>query len=128
MITLKMKLPYNLPLDSKFTGKEGGLTADYIEHAVLQKYPTGLDGQKRRTWGRIQRKLDTAVTENSELIGLTEDEVYFLRQVFKDEILYKADIAKYVIILDEELDRIFGLKDGDTNSGGTTNDDQEKKK
>lgn len=106
---LQVKLDYHLPpIDPKQTEKriEGTeLTANYIESAVANVHPQGLDGSLRRTWGRLQRKLDTAIEEKMDDIELSLAECDFLKIVF-EKCKIPSAFAKYFIILEIEIEEV----------------------
>lgn len=84
---------------------DAALTADYITYAVNNSHPQGLEGQMRRIFGRIQRKLDAAIDGGAEDIELEQAEKDFLRTSFRD-CKVPAQIAKHFIVLEDELDRV----------------------
>lgn len=81
------------------------LTQDYIAYAVNLSYKDGLEGQLRRVYGRIQRKLDTALDENKPEVELEESELDFLDKAISNS-KFPVNIAKYVLVLEAELDRV----------------------
>lgn len=100
---MKVNLNYNLSEDEKKVAKSSQyMTADYIGHAVQQKYPEGLKGQLRRVYGRIQRKLDEAVEKDLSSIKLEEGEKDFILECFKDA-KFPANLAKFVMVLEDEI-------------------------
>lgn len=109
--TLRVNLDYQLPPVAPATNgnepekrTEGvELTANYIEHAVTSSHQQGLEGQQRRIWSRIQRKLDTAVEEKSEQIELELAESDFLRKAFEN-CKVPVPIAKYFVILEDAIE------------------------
>ena len=81
------------------------LTLTYLSQAVNQKYEKGLEGSLRRMWGRIQRKFDTAIEANADSIEVETGEIDFLKKAFEIA-KFPAFIAKYVQVLEDELDSI----------------------
>lgn len=80
------------------------MTVDYITFATNQAFPEGLDGQKRRVFGRIDRKLQNALKEQLDEIELEEAEKDFLKEVFlRKDPKFRADLARFVIILEDEI-------------------------
>lgn len=106
MKTFTINLDYKRSAEDIKKISNSNITLDYLTYAVSQTFSNGLDGQKRRTWGRIQRKLDEAIDNNSETIELEEAEVYFLKTIFKD-ITFIPHLAKFVVILEDELEKLF---------------------
>lgn len=109
-----MKL-LKLNVDYKVKYPEGSQPADinqaqaelskgYIEYAVSSCHPKGLNGQLRRVYGRIQSKMELALTEKSFILNLEDDEIKFLKNVFEGEsTLFPATIASYVNVLEDEI-------------------------
>ena len=74
--------------------------------AVSQKYKDGLEGQKRRIFGRIQRKIDDAIDNKKDEIELEQAEKDFLRGVFKDEVKLPPLASKYIMVLEDEINAL----------------------
>lgn len=110
MIKLKVNLDFKRTEDQikKSTNQE--IVADYITYAVKSAYKEGLDNQWRRTWARIQRKLDDAVEKKQDKVEFENGEMDFIKRSFKD-VKFPIDLAKYVVILEDELDRIKDEED-----------------
>lgn len=105
MKILHLDLPYKLPADSKEDINE--LTATYVQSAINLKYPQGLEGQVRRLWGRVQRKIDSALEEKKNEVELEDSEFDFIKKAVLDEtIKFPAHIAKYINVLEEELEKL----------------------
>lgn len=102
---LKVLLDYKAPEsqngDSPIRGT--ALTADYINHAVSSAHPQGLEGQQRRIYSRIQRKLDQAIDDGSEDIELEQAESDLLRKAF-EACKVPAAIAKYFVVLEDAIE------------------------
>lgn len=81
------------------------LTSMYVQYAVRKKYPE-LKGQLMRLWGRLQRKFDEAVDEDLETIELETSEKEFIQKCFSGEVGFPAEIAKFVMILQDEIDQL----------------------
>lgn len=81
------------------------LTANYIGFAVTRSHPEGMKGQLLRIWGRLNRKLDEAVKNKVNNITIEEAEKDLLRKSFS-EASFPPDLAKYVIILQDEIDKL----------------------
>jgi hypothetical protein len=110
MKTLNVSLDYKRPEpkteeDKKAWKSDAELTQDYIAYAVTQTYKDGLEGQLRRLYGRIQRKLDACLDENKPGMELEEAELDFLDKAFSTA-KFPVSIAKYVLVLEAELDRV----------------------
>lgn len=100
---MKVKLDYKLTEDELKAAKSPQyMTADYIGHAVSQKYPEGLKGQLRRVYGRIQRKLDQAIEDDAASIKLEDGEKDFILDCFKD-VKFPFNVAKFVMVLEDEI-------------------------
>jgi len=101
---MKIKLNYNQgqPKEGtkQFTG--GELTGDYITFAITSAYPEGLQGQLRRVFGRIQRKLDDAIETGKDDIELEEAEKDLIRDAF-GKARFAAHLSKYINTLEEEI-------------------------
>lgn len=102
---LRVLLNYNVPEskngDDVTRGTE--LTADYINHAVSNAHQQGLEGQQRRIYGRIQRKLDEAIETDAEEIALEQAESDFLRKAF-EACKVPSVIAKYFVVLEDAIE------------------------
>lgn len=81
------------------------LTYGYVTYATNTKYKDGLEGQKRRIWGRIQRKFDEAVDKDKSSLELETAEIDFIKDVFKDA-KFPPQIAKFVVLLEDEVDAL----------------------
>lgn len=102
MKTLKLKLDYSLPADNKITASQ--LTVDYLLNAVNSKHKDGLEGQLRRSFGRIQRKCDEALDKEYDVLELEDSEFDLISDCFEDA-KYPAVLAKYINVLEEEVER-----------------------
>ena len=80
------------------------LTANYIQFAVDSKYKDGLNGQIRRMYGRIQRKLDEAIEKETKKIELEDGEFEFLQDAVRDS-KFPTGLAKFVAVLEDELNK-----------------------
>lgn len=105
MKTFDFNVNYNVPKaeqDENFSNVN--LTNNYIQYAVKQKYAEGLQGQLRRVWGRIQRKMDAARDdEKNTAAELEASEVDFLKGLFNDEVRFPALASKYVMVLEDSI-------------------------
>jgi hypothetical protein len=81
------------------------LTYNYVSYAVNNTYKEGLDGAYLRMWGRIQRKFEKAVEDKKNSIDLNLDEAEFITKA-RRPVKYPPQDAKYVNVLDEELDQL----------------------
>jgi len=78
---MKVNLDYPKAKESKETNQE--MTRNFIELGTNSLYPQGFDsGSQRRTFGRLQRKLDEAVEKRLDEIELADDERDLLKEVF----------------------------------------------
>lgn len=106
--SLKIDIDYKLPprKENEQDRTEGAeLTANYIEAAVTSSHPQGLEGQQRRIWGRIQRKIDSGIENKSESIELEQAESDFLRKAFENCKVPVA-IAKYFVVLEDLIEEV----------------------
>lgn len=101
----------NIDIDygRKLEGKEGEitnaeLTVDYINFSVKSFYKEGLESQWRRTFARIQRKLDEALDKKAYEVNFEQGEIDFIKRAMK-EAKFPAELSKYVIILEDILER-----------------------
>lgn len=78
------------------------VTIGYITNAINQKYKEGLEGQLRRTFGRIQRKLDAAIEDKTYTVNFEEAEKDFIKKAF-EEAKYPVNAAKYVDTFEDEF-------------------------
>lgn len=99
---MKVNFDYNFK-DTKESPQE--ITLSLITSAVSQKYEKGLEGQKRRIFGRIQRKLEEAIESKAEEIELEEAEKDFLRSAYKDA-KYPAVWSKNIIEFEDEMEKL----------------------
>lgn len=81
------------------------LTIDYIEHAFKSIYKEGVEGQKRRIIGRIQRKFDDALEKKNNVVELETSEFESVHKAIKDA-QFPPVLSKYVISLEDYLDEI----------------------
>ncbi len=105
---MKINLDYKTKVDPANKEKvlsNQELTFDYIAYAVNTKYEKGLEGQLRRVWGRIQRKFDDVILANGSEIELEDAEKTFIKKAF-DEAKFPPQIAKYISILEEEIEKL----------------------
>ncbi len=78
------------------------ITLDYISYAVDKKYPDGLDGQMRRIYGRIVRKLEGCIEKKTYKVIFEEAEKDFIKNSFND-VKFPAKIAKHVNVFEDEF-------------------------
>lgn len=117
MITLNIKLDYKVHIPKDMGEEERAkmpkpqeLTIEYISQAVSQKYDSkeggkGMEGQLRRMWGRVQRKFDAAIEADASTVDLETAEIDLIKKSFA-EAKFRSLIAKYVQVLEDELDSI----------------------
>lgn len=79
-------------------------TAAIFVRAMEQSYPAGLDGNgpKRRMWGRIQRKLDEAVSKDKNEIELDDGELELLSKALNTAMM-PLDWSRYICLLEDEI-------------------------
>lgn len=109
---LQIDLDYRRPADMAEAKPNSEITENYIGAAVQSAYPQGLEGQLRRIYGRLQRKLDSAIEQEESAIELEEAEKDFLRKVI-DKCTIPANVAKYFLVLEEEIERATSRKAGE---------------
>ncbi len=105
---MRVKLNYNQPPQVAGQPKNPTpqfLTMSYIQYAVHQKYPT-IKGQLMRVWGRIQTKLQEAIEKDLETIELETTEIEFLQKCVTDETPFPSEIARFVMVLQDEIDTL----------------------
>ncbi len=107
---MKINLDYNFSeVDKKDIDGEDldprEVTYGYIQFAINKKYKEGLEGQKRRIWGRIQRKFDAAIDTKEDEIALEISEIDFIKKAF-EECQFLPQMAKYIFILEDEMERV----------------------
>lgn len=102
---LKLDLDYQRNKQQEKELSSIGLSSNYIHFAVAQVHQQGLKGQLRRVWGRLQRKLESAVQDNLNSIILDEDEQKLVISSFAD-VSFPPDLAKYVIVLEDEIEKL----------------------
>lgn len=78
------------------------VTLNYLASAINSKYKDGLEGQKRRLWGRIQRKFETMEETKVYELELEVAEVDFIKDAFKDA-KYPANMAVTVSYFEDEF-------------------------
>jgi hypothetical protein len=81
------------------------LSVNYIEYAINNAFPQGLEGQKRRVIGRIQRKLEDAQNSQNGEINFEAAEVDELKEIFKVA-KFPPALSKYVVLLEEEVNKL----------------------
>lgn len=80
-------------------------TANIISYAIQTMYKDGLDGNGglRRTYGRIQRKLDQALQDESNVIDLETAEIEMIKKSIQTVTL-PTQWSKFVIFLEDGID------------------------
>lgn len=78
------------------------LTADYINFAIQQAHPQGIEGQLLRQVGRIQRKLDEAVETKATEVAFEVSELDLLKKAF-GKAKFNPALAKYVVRLQDVI-------------------------
>lgn len=102
---MKINLNYNLPENIKQASQE--ITAGFVESAFATVYKEGLDSQKRRIYGRIQRKMDEVVLNKAETIELEEAEKDLIKKTFANEdCVFPSQSSKFVVVLEEEIEKL----------------------
>lgn len=105
---LDLNINYNVPekeKDADFTNAR--LTYNYVMYAIKNKYPDGLDGQLRKIWGRIQKKLDEALdSEKEQTVELEAAEVDIIKGAFTDKLKFPVAAAKYVLLLEDAINKL----------------------
>lgn len=99
---MKINLDYKRSEEAIKAITNSGLTLNYIEYAVESAHKNGLSGSQRRIYGRIQRKIDRAIEDEQDSVELEQAEKDFLRDAFRSS-NFPANAAKYVVILEEEI-------------------------
>jgi hypothetical protein len=102
---MKINIDYKRDKNSQDKATNQELTADYINFAVRSFYKEGLDSQWRRTFARIQRKLDEAIDTKADEVDFEQAELDFIQRAVK-EAKYPPELSKYVVIFEDELDKI----------------------
>lgn len=104
-----MKFNLNLDYKRKDEAKEkmsdAEITADYLEFAVRNVYEKGLEGQKRRIFGRLQRKMDAAIESKEYVIDIEQAEFDLIKKAF-NEATFDGALSKYVNVLDDYLESL----------------------
>ena len=90
------------------------LSVDYINYACNKKYAEGLEGQLRRQFGRIQRKLDSAIDTKVNTVELEESEYDFIKKLFADDVKFPVYSIKYVNMLEDTIEEMSKVKKEDT--------------
>ena len=87
------------------------MTDNFIKHSVYSVYldpqdpKKGLTGPQRRAWGRIQRKLASALESKNYVLELETKEVDFLKTSFAQS-KCPPDVSMYYIILEDEINKL----------------------
>jgi len=107
---MNINLPYNLPRPEDKNAKVRSNpenTLEFIEAAANSVFEKGFDtGSQRRTFGRLQRKIDAAIEKEEDEIELAADEKDLLKEIFfKRNPQFFPNWSKYVVILEEEIER-----------------------
>lgn len=110
MIKFQINLDYRVPKPKTDAEKEAfksnsELTENYLAYAARKKYPDGMpSGVKLRSFARVQRKIDDAIEEGKDYISLENAEFDVIKEIFKDELAFPADIARFIVVLLDEID------------------------
>lgn len=105
-----LKLKTNLDYKFKYSDEElknldatkNDVTLNYLAVAINSKYKDGLEGQKRRIWGRIQKKFELIDETKVYEIEIEEAEKDFILDAFKDA-KYPANMSATVTYFEEEF-------------------------
>lgn len=102
----KLNLDYKIKLnEEELKNKDevyANITASYLASCVTSKYEKGLEGQKRRTWGRIQRKIDEAIETKTYTLTLESAEQDFIEECFKDA-KFPVHLAKHTLTFEDDF-------------------------
>lgn len=71
--------------------------------AATTAHERGLEGQLRRLYGRVQRKIEEAVDENREDVELEINEFDFIKKAVEHG-RFAPSIAKFVEVVENEID------------------------
>lgn len=111
-VELNIDIDYKveLPVKMAHTEKGGGvpsypeMTDNFIRHSVMFSFKT-LNGQKRRIWARIQRKLQEALKGDNFVINLEREEVEFLKDsMARSEC--PPEVSMYYTILEDIINSL----------------------
>lgn len=109
--TLILDLPY--PKDPAPEGKEEqsniDITKQMIGYGINNTYTKGLQGQLRRIWGRLQRKIDEAVDQGVESIEVTKSELELINKVL--DVSVPWNWAKLWAVLEDHVTSLYLTKD-----------------
>ena len=104
---MRINLEYNQPApkegETQLSNQE--LSEHYISLAVTNVHKEGLEGQERRIYGRIQRKLTDAIEGKVDTIELEEAEKDMLKKSFRTA-KFPAFLSKYIVILEDEIESL----------------------
>ncbi len=107
--TLNLDVDYKVPAadlaDLRKVPSAVEMSEDYINSAGATAWPRGLDGQKRRVWGRIQRKIADVVEAGKKLVELDPTEVAMLKEAFAKG-TFGPQYSKYVVILEDIINSL----------------------
>lgn len=104
---LNLNLDYNRKPEVVAKVSNGDFTLEMIEQVVHGAYPRGVEGQKRRIFGRLQRKCDDAISENKKEIEIEHAEFDFLyKAITKDDTVIPSPLSRYINILEDHLEDI----------------------
>jgi hypothetical protein len=116
-----LKLKTNLDYKFKYSEEElknldatkNDVTLNYLAVAINSKYKDGLEGQKRRIWGRIQKKFADIEESKVYEIEIEEAEKDFILDAFK-EAKYPANMSSIVTYFEEEfIEKMTAKKEED---------------
>ena len=84
-----MKLNVKLPLIIKEREGQEKISVqevflNYLMNCIHSKYPNGLDGSYRRTFGRLQNKFDEAIEKDLKNIEIENAELDLIKNAFQD--------------------------------------------
>jgi hypothetical protein len=102
---INLDVDYKIPAHSNANQESDPIkiSAGYIHHAVMSTHPQGLEGQMRRIFGRLQRKMDQAIETKQGEIELEEAEADLLRKSF-ETCLVPAEISRTFIDLESAIE------------------------
>jgi len=99
---MDINIEYNRPLSEEKAVSNAELTENYINSATQMFYKDGLDGQKRRIFGRIQHKLDDALTTKNYEVDFEAAELDFISNV-AEKVNFPAHLSRYFVCLEDAI-------------------------
>lgn len=106
-----LKLDFDFGLSEKQNPEKATpqeIVFNWVRFAVTQKHKDGLSGGMLRTWGRLQKKFETAIADKDTFIQIEDAEKEIIQKAFNDgeKVKFPIDAAKVVMVIQDTIDNL----------------------